>query len=199
MASLAPTKLNDKQEAFVAAYIGLARLNATKAAIMAGYSKKTARSIGQENLTKPDIQARIAEWREEVRTAGIADQSQRLAILEDIAQRLALIIQERGEEMDGSTPGGSSGFLVRQLKISGSGEDRTATVEYVLDAALIRELRATLDQMAKEMGQAPTTRIHIGGTVRHDHRHWNVTDLSDTEIEALLPLAERVAAGDVER
>lgn len=33
--------------------------NAAEAARKAGYSEKTARSIGQENLTKPDIQAYI--------------------------------------------------------------------------------------------------------------------------------------------
>lgn len=46
-----------KQERFVAAYDG----NATAAAIAAGYSPKTARCIGQENLTKPDIQEAIKE------------------------------------------------------------------------------------------------------------------------------------------
>ena len=36
-------------------------LNATQAAIRAGYSERTAKSIGQENLTKPDIQKAIEE------------------------------------------------------------------------------------------------------------------------------------------
>ena len=35
--------------------------NATQAAIRAGYSPKTARSIGQENLTKPDIAAAVKQ------------------------------------------------------------------------------------------------------------------------------------------
>lgn len=34
-------------------------LNATQAAIRAGYSERTAKSIGQENLTKPDLQEYI--------------------------------------------------------------------------------------------------------------------------------------------
>lgn len=40
-------------------------LNATQAAIRAGYSKSTARAIGCENLTKPDIQERLAQLSEE--------------------------------------------------------------------------------------------------------------------------------------
>lgn len=49
--------LSKKQQAFVEAY--LTHWNATRAAILAGYSETSARSIGSENLTKPDIQAAI--------------------------------------------------------------------------------------------------------------------------------------------
>jgi phage terminase small subunit len=50
-------KLNDRQKLFCEEY--LVDLNATEAARRAGYSEKTARAIGQENLTKPDIKAYI--------------------------------------------------------------------------------------------------------------------------------------------
>lgn len=39
--------------------------NITKAAIKAGYSKKTAYSTGSENMKKPDIQARVSELQED--------------------------------------------------------------------------------------------------------------------------------------
>ncbi|MFA6051549.1 MAG: terminase small subunit [Methylobacter sp.] len=51
--------LNERQLKFVDEY--LIDLNAAKAAIRAGYSERSARSIGQENLTKPDIQKAIQE------------------------------------------------------------------------------------------------------------------------------------------
>lgn len=51
--------LTPKQKRFVQEY--LIDLNATQAAIRAGYSEKTARSIGQENLTKPVIIAEIQQ------------------------------------------------------------------------------------------------------------------------------------------
>lgn len=50
-------KLTDKQRAFIQEY--LVDLNATQAAIRAGYSTKTANIIGPENLVKPCIQAEI--------------------------------------------------------------------------------------------------------------------------------------------
>ncbi len=52
-------KLTPKQEMFCLEY--LIDLNATQAAIRAGYSKKTAYSIGNENLSKPEISSRISE------------------------------------------------------------------------------------------------------------------------------------------
>ncbi len=43
-------------------------LNATQAAIRAGYSEKTATKIASENLTKPDIQKYIEQLQEDART-----------------------------------------------------------------------------------------------------------------------------------
>lgn len=51
--------LTDKQQRFVDEY--LIDLNATQAAIRAGYSEKTAKEIGSENLTKPNIAKAIQE------------------------------------------------------------------------------------------------------------------------------------------
>lgn len=59
--------LNDKQKKFCNEY--LIDLNATQAAIRAGYSEKTARSIANENLTKPDIQKYIQELQEGIKKA----------------------------------------------------------------------------------------------------------------------------------
>nr|DAI51750.1 MAG TPA: Terminase small subunit [Caudoviricetes sp.]DAY29983.1 MAG TPA: Terminase small subunit [Caudoviricetes sp.] len=52
-------KLTDKQKRFIEEY--LIDLNATQAAIRAGYSEKTAYSIGEENLKKPEIKRAIEE------------------------------------------------------------------------------------------------------------------------------------------
>ncbi|WP_414455464.1 terminase small subunit [Enterobacter quasiroggenkampii] len=52
-------KLTDKQELFAREY--LKDLNATQAAIRAGYSEKTAKEVGYENLTKPHVLELVAE------------------------------------------------------------------------------------------------------------------------------------------
>ena len=63
--------LNDRQEKFCYEYV--LHLNATKAAINAGYSEKTAYSIGSENLKKPEIQERIRRMQDNLsETSGIS-------------------------------------------------------------------------------------------------------------------------------
>ena len=66
-------KLTEKQKRFIEEY--LIDLNATQAAIRAGYSPNSARDIGSENLTKPDIRARIDE--------ALAERSKRTGINAD--------------------------------------------------------------------------------------------------------------------
>lgn len=56
-------KMTAKQDRFCHEYT--IDLNATQSAIRAGYSEKSARKIGCELLTKPDIQAKIAEFNHE--------------------------------------------------------------------------------------------------------------------------------------
>lgn len=63
-------KLTAKEEKFCYEYA--IDLNATQAAIRAGYSQKTARAIGYENLTKPHISTRIRAMQANLcETAGI--------------------------------------------------------------------------------------------------------------------------------
>lgn len=63
--------MNAKQKRFCDEY--LIDCNATQAAIRAGYSKKTAKQIGQENLTKPDLKSYIDEQLERIHNETIAD------------------------------------------------------------------------------------------------------------------------------
>lgn len=55
----AMARLNQRQRTFVREY--LVDLNGTQAAIRAGYSEKTAGSIAEENLKKPEIAAAVRE------------------------------------------------------------------------------------------------------------------------------------------
>ena len=75
----APT-LTNKQKVFVNEY--LKSFNATAAALAAGYSEKTAYSIGWENLRKPEIKNAITARLDEIHMS--ADEA--LKLLSDIAR-----------------------------------------------------------------------------------------------------------------
>lgn len=75
-------KLTPKQKAFADNYIELG--NATEAARKAGYSEKTARVIGQENLLKPAISAYIAERLKQIEDSRIADVSEVLQFFSSV-------------------------------------------------------------------------------------------------------------------
>lgn len=68
-----PRELTAKEFRFVEEF--LVDLNATHAAIRAGYSEKTAKEIGYELLRKPDVQAAI--------TAAMSARSQRTRVTQD--------------------------------------------------------------------------------------------------------------------
>lgn len=63
--------MSEKQKAFCDYYIET--LNATEAAVRAGYSKKTARGTGCENLTKPNIKSYIELRLQELKSKRTAD------------------------------------------------------------------------------------------------------------------------------
>lgn len=80
--------LTAKQQRFVDAYDG----NATQAALKAGYSERTARAIGVENLTKPAILKAIQD-REAPKT------ERRIATREERQAFWTEVLQNQGEQM----------------------------------------------------------------------------------------------------
>lgn len=92
-------KLTAKQKRFVEEY--LIDCNATQAAIRAGYSKKTAKQIGQENLTKPDLKKCIDEQLEKISLEKIADAKEVMEYLTSVlrgeSQSEIVVIEGTGD------------------------------------------------------------------------------------------------------
>lgn len=78
-------KLTVKQQRFCDEY--LIDLNATQAAIRAGYSEKTARQTAAENLSKPYIREYIDKRLAEKEAELIADQDEVLQMLTRVLRR----------------------------------------------------------------------------------------------------------------
>ena len=82
-------KLTPKQKAFADEYIKSG--NATQAALKAGYSPKTAYSIGNENLKKPEISNYINERLKQIEDEKIMD-------MKEVMQHLSAIARAESEE-----------------------------------------------------------------------------------------------------
>lgn len=80
--------MTKKQKRFCDEY--LIDCNATQAAIRAGYSKKTAYSIGVENLKKPEIKAYIDAQLEKMHNENIAS-------AEEVMQYLTSVLRGQSE------------------------------------------------------------------------------------------------------
>lgn len=80
-------KLTEKQKRFCDYYIETG--NATEAAIRAGYSEKTAKVIGAENLTKPYLKSYIDERIGQLESNRIADAKEVMEYLTKIVRNEA--------------------------------------------------------------------------------------------------------------
>jgi len=118
--------LTAKQQRFVEEY--LVDLNATQAAIRAGYSAKTAGQIGEENLKKPEI------------GAAVASRQQTIAAKLEITQEKVLERFYRGETS--SAAGSGLGLAIaRELaeRMGGSLELRSRNGETAFALSLPAE------------------------------------------------------------
>lgn len=159
--------LTPKQHAFVAAYIGVARGNASEAARIAEYAKP--RQEGHRLLTNADISAAISQWREEVKSSGIASLEYRVQRLDDMEQRYQRLIEaRRWAYNDTDVIGGDTGLVVKQFKMVGSGPDAQLVEEYVADTAVTKEIRAIYDDVAKELGQR-VDKVDVSGSLKREY------------------------------
>lgn len=168
-------KLRPKQERFVQEY--LVDLNATAAAIRAGYSKKTAEVIGYENLRKPQIKEAIDK--------AIQTRNQRLEVTQDMViielAKLGFfdirkLFDENGKpldisQLDDDTAAALVGLDVQDVyEINGN---EKMFVGYIKKYKMADKIRA-LELLGKHLGA------------------WEPRDKNQTAMEDLTPLAEKL-------
>ena len=102
-------KLTEKQKRFADYYIETG--NITEAAVKAGYSKKTARVIGQENLLKPAIKGYIDEKLEAMQDERTASAKE---VLEFLTKSMRGEIKEEVVVVEGTGDGTSEARMVKK-------------------------------------------------------------------------------------
>lgn len=142
-------KLTAKQRRFCDEY--LIDLNATQAAIRAGYSKKNARNIASENLAKPNIKAYIDERMTEKESQLIATQDEVLKYLTSVlrgeSQSTEIVVEGTG---DGCSE-------ARTLKKEPSEKDRLRAAEL-----LGKRYGLYTDKVETDVDMALTVNIDYG-------------------------------------
>lgn len=160
-------KITAKQQRFVDEY--LIDLNATQAAIRAGYSRKTANRIAAENLTKPVIANLIAKRQQDrsVRTKITQDR-----VLQEYA-RIAFfdprkLFDDDGNpknitEIDDDTAAAIAGMDVQEICESGDSQ----RVISRLKKYKIADKKGALDSVAKHLGMF-TDKVDLKGDLNFE-------------------------------
>lgn len=149
--------MTKKQKRFVEEY--LIDLNATQAAIRAGYSPDSAKEIGSENLTKPNIANAIDQ--------ALAERSRRTGVNADrVVRELAKIaFVNAGEVIDLDTAllkdkiSEDDMAAIQSVKVKAFGEDGLER-----EIKLSDKLKA-LELLGKHLGMFKD-KVEFGGTVQ---------------------------------
>lgn len=168
--------LNERQEAFIAAYIGEAKFNAYKAARMAGYAESSLSSQTHYLTSHPEIRARIDEYLAELKADGLRHKENRIAAAQALFDDLVAIKGERAEEyrrlkeaMGGEPdsfgrltnmfgertipPGAETGLMNRTVKVVGAGRSQQMIEEFNIDTALTKTALDLMERIAREVGE----------------------------------------------
>ena len=139
-------KLTEKQQRFVDEY--MIDLNATQAAIRAGYSVKTANEQGSQNLAKLSIQQAIAEqMAERSKRTGINQDRVVLELAKIALVKMTDIVDSQGRIKSDASPDDLA--CIESVKYKESESDTGSSVER--EVKIASKLRA-LELLGKHLG-----------------------------------------------
>lgn len=124
-----------------------------------GITRQTLWRWKQDSAFAAQVGDNIGQIQAAMMRHAIAKKHRRLAILDDLHDKLLTVIDERAADyaaqaQTGDVPaGGGTGLILRQIKQIGSGRDAQIIEEFGVDTGLVREIRAVHEQAAKELGQ----------------------------------------------
>ncbi len=177
--------LRPKQARFVEEY--LIDLNATQAAIRAGYSAKTAAVIGYENLTKPPIAAAIATAR--------SKQSERTALTADMVVRelAKLAFANMGDYLR-ALPGGDPYVDFSMLTRDQAAALREVTVDTYVEGhgENARKVRRIKFKLGDKRAALVALGKHFGLFAATKHEHTGKIEVDATD--ARERIARRIAS-----
>jgi len=182
-------RLTVKQEKFCIYYFDCG--NATAAALKAGYSQKTAKSIATENLSKPAIAARLKDLQEKAASAKIMSVTERKERLSEIARARMTDLMECGPDGSRINVGidGCQSAAIQSIKSSTEYDDDGDHPTIITDIKLHNPIEAI-----KELNKMEKVYEEGGNMTINDNRQTlNVIVVSDNARE----LTERICKGEL--
>lgn len=185
-------ELTTKQADFVRAFLANGG-NATEAAVSAGYSQRTAKSVGHENLTKPDIRQRVDDERRKLaRSAEIT--------AEEVAMRLAWLARSDPADFYEVGPRGVTVKDTSQLSEAQRYALREAA-QTVSDSGgsikiKIADPKPALDTLAKWLGMLVTKHEHTGKDGGPIETRADLSKLSAEQLRNLVDIRKALDAED---
>lgn len=163
-----------------------------------GVSRRTIHTWAKTDEAQEQIAAIKTSVREATRHLAIADKVRRIHNAQVMLDGILAVIaarQKAGRAERAPLPGEATGHVTVKTESVGS---ITTKREAAFDASLHAEARKWQEYVAKELGDIETgVNVRHSGRVDHVISRPDLSMLSDEELEALLPLAEKVAAGEV--
>lgn len=156
--------LTEKQKRFIDYYIETG--NATEAAKKAGYSRKTAKAAGYENLTKPYLKSAIDERLKALEEKRVADARE---VLIHLTAALRGEIEEEVIVCEGVGEGVSKARTIKKHLFA---RDRLKAAEL-----LMRRYGLAMSDIEQEEKKAKTAALNRGG---EEDKGEEVTILDDT-------------------
>ena len=164
-----------------------------------GVTRHTIHVWAKTDECQAHITAIKTSVREATRHLAVADKVRRIAYAQEMRDGIDALIAARraaGLSQREPMPGEDTGHVaIKDVEIKG-----VRTREAAFDAALHAEARKWNEYAAKELGEFDAgLNVKHSGRVDHVISRMDLGALTDDELESLLPLAEKVAAGELER
>jgi phage terminase small subunit len=184
-------KLRQKQEKFVLEYFKTG--NAASAAVMAGYSVKSVRSIASQLLTNINIKARLAELQEKAESVKIASVVERKQILTEILRAKLTDFMELGK--DGSWvnigPETKNSRAIKTIRSRTEYDENADSPTIYTTVELTSPIEAIKELNKMERIYDDSTKVNVS----IDQRQLNIYDLSslsDQELDNLEQIVRKI-------
>jgi hypothetical protein len=146
--------IRSQKKIMAAAMIGEGRYTLNEVAQTVGMSRRQLLAWKSHDEFKVMVNNSAEAYAKRFLSEGLAKKERRLAVLNDMHERITTAVFERGESDDmAEVPGGRTGLVTRTLKGIGKGDDFQVVEVYNIDTPVVDSLISIHKAVRDELGQ----------------------------------------------